>query len=152
MYPLTLRFSRRQANRQLAHSCYEADRGTMVMTGMLKKFRGYRHFIKEQQRHKEAFGVHPIRAVLIEATEGQRAVNVMQLAQRPLVSGSGKRAGLFWFCISPLFIDAAENSSLPRHLDEPEAVLDPIWALPDRTLHPWPAKKIFRFTPGKRPP
>src|SRR5580693_3507031 len=90
--PFTLRLSSRPEGNQLAHFFYEADRGTMVITDMLKKFRGYYQFIKKQQRHKEAFGVHPIRAVLVETTEESRAVKLMQLAEHPLVSGSGKRA------------------------------------------------------------
>ena len=57
------------------HFCYEADRGNMVMTDMLKKFRGYYHFIKKQQKHREAFGVHPIRAILVETTEEARGEN-----------------------------------------------------------------------------
>jgi hypothetical protein len=48
---------------------------------------------------------------------------------------AGKRAGPLWFCISPLFTDPEEGSPLPRYLDKPEAVFDPIWALPHRTLH-----------------
>jgi hypothetical protein len=40
----------------------------MPMADMLKKFRAYYHFIKGQQRHKDAFGVHPIRSVLVETT------------------------------------------------------------------------------------
>jgi hypothetical protein len=55
---VTLRFNDRSQDRQLAHFLYEADRGTMVLTDMLRKFRGYHHFIKKQQRHKEAFGIH----------------------------------------------------------------------------------------------
>jgi hypothetical protein len=43
--------------------------------------------------------------------------------------------GLFWFCISPLFTDPQEGSPLPRYLDKPEAVFDPIWALPDHGMH-----------------
>src|ERR1039457_1860219 len=35
-----------------------AVRGTMNSTDMLTKMRAYYHFIKKQQRHKEAFGVH----------------------------------------------------------------------------------------------
>src|SRR5437773_897375 len=63
-----LRFEDRPKERQLAYFSYEADRGTMVLTltDMLRKFRGYHHFIKKQQRHKEAFGIHPVRAVLVE--------------------------------------------------------------------------------------
>src|ERR1039457_6432405 len=39
----TLRFSDRAEGHQLTHFCYEADRGSMVMTDRLKKFRGYYH-------------------------------------------------------------------------------------------------------------
>jgi hypothetical protein len=79
------------------HFCYEADRGTMVTTDMLKKVRAYYHFIKKEQKHKEAFGVHPIRAVLIETTDENRGNKLMELVSHPLVAGPQKRAGRFWF-------------------------------------------------------
>jgi hypothetical protein len=98
----------------------------MVMTDMLKKFRGYHHFIKRQQRHKEAFGVHPIRAVLVETTDEARGRRLMELATHPLVCGAAKRAGLFWFGISPLFAEPARKADagpagrvLPHYLDHP---------------------------------
>jgi hypothetical protein len=139
----TLRFPDRPENEQLVHFCYEADRGTMVTTDMLKKMRAYYHFIKKEQKHKEAFGVHPIRAVLIETTDESRGNKLMELVSHPLVAGPQKRAGLFWFSISPLFTDPAEGSppgsipgqALPRYLDHPEGIFDSIWALPDRTMH-----------------
>ena len=130
----TLGFKERPPDRQLAHFFYEADRGTMVLTDMLRKFRGYHHFIKKQQRHKEAFGIHPVRAVLVETTDKARGKRLMELVNHPLVAGPAKRAGLFWFTISPLFTDPAEGSSVPRYLKEPELVLDSIWALPDRGM------------------
>ncbi len=65
--------------------------------------RTYYHLIKKQQRHKEAFGVHPMRAVLIETTNEVRGQQLMDLVSHPLVAGPAKRAGLFWFTISPLF-------------------------------------------------
>ena len=58
----------------------------------------------------------------------------MELVNHPLVAGPAKRAGLFWFTISPLFTDPVEGSSVPRYLKEPEVVLDSIWALPDRGM------------------
>jgi hypothetical protein len=131
----TLRFNDRQEGHQLAHFCYEADRGSMVMTDMLKKFRGYYHFIKKQQKHREAFGVHPVRAVLVETTDEARGKKLMELVGHPLVAGTGKRAGLFWFSISPLFTDIARDSTLPQYLHSPEVIFDPIWAMPDRSLH-----------------
>ncbi|HLK63282.1 MAG TPA: replication-relaxation family protein [Bryobacteraceae bacterium] len=135
----TLRFGNRLAGEQCAHFVYEADRGTMVATDMLRKFRAYYHFIKRQQRHKTAFGVHPVRAVLIETTDEARAKRLMELVHHPLVAGPNNRAGLFWLTISPLFTDFPEhaNGSSPgskRYLSEPEAVFERIWALPDRTM------------------
>ena len=74
-------FSLRFADDRVAHFCYEADRGTMPMADMLKKFRGYHHFIKRQQKHKDAFGVHPIRAVLIETTDESRACRELSIVR-----------------------------------------------------------------------
>jgi hypothetical protein len=65
----SLRVPSRPATEQLVHFCYKADRGTMPLVDMLKKLRAYHHFIKRRQKHREAFGVHPIRAVLIETTD-----------------------------------------------------------------------------------
>jgi hypothetical protein len=96
--------------------------------------------------HKEALGIHPIRAVLIETTDEDRGNRLMDMVNHPPVSGPQKRAGLFWFTISPLFTDLAKDSpsvipqatffpSLPRYLLGPEIILDPISVLPDRTMH-----------------
>ena len=136
--PIHSALSKRPAEQQLAHFCYEADRGSMPLADMLKKFRAYHHFIKRQQRHKEAFGVHPIRAVLVETTDESRARKLMELAQHPAVIGTGKRSALFWFIISPVFTAAAELSGgqqLPTYLTRPDIVLDKLWALPELTLH-----------------
>ena len=135
----SLRLRERQAEEQLLHFCYEGDRGSMPMADMLKKFRAYYYFIKRQQKHKVAFGVHPIRAVLVETTSEQRARKLMDLAQHPAVVGASKRSALFWFTISPLFAEPLVNKSadrtVPSYLDKPEIVLNPIWALPDQSLH-----------------
>lgn len=119
----------------MSHFCYEADRGTMTPADMLRKFRAYYHFIKRRQGHKEAFGVHPIRAVLIEAPDEPRARKLMDLAQTSMVSGAGKRAGLFWFTIAPLFTERRITIGAPTYLARPEILLDRVWALPDRTMH-----------------
>jgi len=133
----TLRFSRRPPDNQFAHFCYEADRGSMPMADMLKKFRAYHHFIKRQQKHKEAFGVHPIRAVLVETTDEARARKLMELAEHPGVIGQGKRSAMFWFIISPVFtlrMDSAAANPVAGYLDRPTAIFDRSWALPDRAL------------------
>ena len=84
-------------------------------------------------------GVHPIRAVLIETTGEPRARKLMDLAQESVVMGNSKRSGLFWFAISPLFTAAAAETSdgriLAAYQDQPEIILDPLWALPDFTMH-----------------
>jgi hypothetical protein len=133
----SLRFPTRPVENQVSHFCYEADRGSMPMADMRTKLRAYRHFIK-QQLHVEAFGVHPIRAVLIETTEESRARKLMDLAQEPVVRGNAKRSGLFWFAISPLFTGATtpdRGRGLPTYQHRPELILDPLWALPDLTMH-----------------
>ncbi|MSV35283.1 MAG: hypothetical protein EXQ47_06755 [Bryobacterales bacterium] len=128
-------FSLRFADNRVSHFCYEADRGSMPMADMLKKFRAYYHFIKRQQKHKEAFGVHPIRAVLVETTDEPRARKLMELAQHPAVIGEGHRSALFWFAISPLFADQPEGEGHSYYLDQPQQLFNPIWALPDGSMH-----------------
>lgn len=132
----TLRFPARPPEHQLSHFCYEADRGSMPMADMLKKFRAYYHFIKRQQKHKGAWGVHPIRAVLVETTDEQRARKLMELSQHPAVNG-GKRSALFWFIITPVFTSADDNGSsrqAPVYLHRPEIIFDGLWALPDLSM------------------
>jgi hypothetical protein len=112
----TLRCADGKTVRRQAHFFYEADRGTMNMTDMLKKLRAYYHFVKKQQRHREAFNIHPVRAVLIETTNEARARKLMDLVQHPLLRGPEKRVGLFWFTLSLLFTDPARggSNSLPH--------------------------------------
>jgi hypothetical protein len=131
----SLRFADR---REPVHFCYEADRGTMPAADMLKKLRAYYHFIKRQQKHKEAFGAHPIRAVLIETTDEPRARKLMELAQHPAVVGGGKRSSLFWFAISPLFTMSDEvkgRKAVSIYLNRSCVVLDRLWALHDISMH-----------------
>ena len=59
----------------------------------------------------------------------------MELVGHPLVAGPGKRAGLFWFSISPLFGDPAPGSTISRYVAEPRVAFEPIWAFPDHSLH-----------------
>ena len=118
---------------QSFHFCYEADRGTMPPADMLRKFRAYYYFIKKHRKHVEAFGIHPIRAVLVEAPDETRALKLMEIAGHPLVSGPNKRVGMFWFTISSLFTAPIEHEGrkMPKYLIEPQVVFDREWALPD---------------------
>jgi len=133
----SLRFSKKAAQSQSVHFCYEADRGSMPMADMLKKFRAYYHFIKRSQAHRDAFGIHPIRAVLVETTGEARARKLMQLAEHPLVMGRSRRCALFWFVISSVFDRPVVQGErqVPIYLLHPELVFERVWALPDLTLH-----------------
>ncbi len=77
------------------------------MTTMLKKFRAYDHFIKRQQKHKDAFGIHTIRAVSLRRTR-----RLMQLVHHPLVCGPAKRSGLFGFTISTMLAGTSSACKL----------------------------------------
>lgn len=131
----TLHFPALPEGQQDFHFAYEADRGTMPPADMLRKFRAYYYFVKKHRKHIEAFGIHPIRAVLVEAPDEQRALKLMEIAGNPLVSGPNKRAGLFWFTISELFTAPVEQGGrkLPKYLVQPDVVFDREWALPDFT-------------------
>src|SRR5436190_6194123 len=100
----------------------------MNLTDMMSKMRALYHFIKRQQKHREAFGVHPIRAVLIETTDEPRARKLMELVQHPMVIGKRKRSALFWFTISPLFTNRQTGETMPTYQVRPELVLGQIWA------------------------
>jgi hypothetical protein len=115
---------------QSLHFAYEADRGTMPLGDMLKKLRAYYYLIKRYKRHQEAFGLHPIRAVLIEAPDEKRVLKLMDLATHPLVCGPARRTGLFWFVPSFLFTTAADTAS-PPYLTQPEMIFDRHWGLPE---------------------
>jgi hypothetical protein len=129
-------FSLRFSDGRLAHFCYEADRGTMPLSDMLKKFRAYRAFIK-QGRHQSAFGVHPIRAVLIETTDEPRARKLMELVTSTTVIGNSKHTGLFWFIVSPIFTSqpGSDDNPIATYLSSPEVVINRLWATADTMLH-----------------
>ena len=118
------------------------------MTDMLKKFRGYYHFIKKQQKHREAFGVHPIRAVLVETTDEARGKKLMELAGHPQVAGPGKRAGLFWFSISPLFTDPAAGTLSPAASTSQSSFLSRFGCSPTTRCTHWAMRKTL--IPGLR--
>lgn len=111
------------------HFAYEADRGTMPIGDMLKKLRAYHFLIKRYKKQQEAFGFHPVRAVLIEAPTEVRCLKLMELACHPLVAGPSRRSGLFWFVPSFVFTDG-EGTTSPPYLDNPAAIFQPLWALP----------------------
>lgn len=131
-------FSLRRQDGGELHFAYEADRGTMPVGDMLKKLRGYSFLIKRYKKHAEAFGVHPVRAVLIEAPNESRCLKLMELACHPLVAGQSRRSGLFWFVPSFVFTQVPDGApaspadkAIARYLAEPGAIFSPEWALPE---------------------
>lgn len=81
---------------------YEADRKTMNVPKMNRKFRSHFHYIVKKKLHREHYQVKRIRAVLIESIESNWANHLRVNARHPLVSG-GKPSPLFWFTTSELF-------------------------------------------------
>ncbi len=113
------------------HFAYEADRGTMPLGDMLKKLRAYALLIKRYKKHAEAFGIHPVRAVLIEAPTESRCLKLMELACHPLVAGKARRSGLFWFVPSFLFTQPVESRTIAPYLLQPDIIFQPYWGLPE---------------------
>ena len=113
-----------------------ADRDSMVVTDMVKKFRGYFHFIKKQQKHREAFGVHPIRAGRVETTDEVRRQKLMQLVNHPFVAGPSKRASLFWVTIYPPLTHPTDGSPTLDILLSPSQYLIPFGRCPTAVCRP----------------
>lgn len=88
--------------RQRRRSSTLATKGTAALCRWptCSKLGAYHHFIKRQQIHRDAFGVDPIRAVLVETTDEPRARKLMHLASSPPVVGSMSAPVSFGF--SPL--------------------------------------------------
>ena len=134
----TLRFPHRPEGRQVFHFCYEADPGLRPLSEVLQRLRAYYHLIERQRAHAEMFGVDPIDAVLVETNGEQRARRLMEMVESTALSGSGEKATIFQFTISPLFtvvVDAGSDQKLSACLVRPEMILEPLWAAPDFTMH-----------------
>ncbi len=111
---------------------YEADRKTMNVPKMNRKFRSYFHYVVKQKLHREHYGINRIRAVLIESIDSSWADHLRTNARHPVVSGS-KPSPLFWFTTSELFEAKVPGSKKeqPLYLETPEVVFRSIWATPE---------------------
>ena len=93
-----------------------------------------------QDKHREHFGIHRIRAVLIEAPDADQAGYLRRLTEHPVVLGGRRNPSpLSWFTTSEFFtklldIDEAQQPEgtrkLPRWLAEPATIARPIWFTP----------------------
>lgn len=128
----TLYFPTKPEGQQRSHFLYEADRGTENTTRFKMKLRAHWHFTVKQRRHRtgSAYGVHAIRAVLIESTDMHWAHQLRESAKHPIVSN--RPSPLFWFTTSDLFTKPVDqgNRTVPRYLLEPELIFSRIWATP----------------------
>jgi len=119
----SLRFVAGPEDSQEMSFFYEADRKTSDTTKIRKKLRAIWHYIVEQKKHRERFGVPRIRAVLIETLDRQWAWQLRECAKHPIVSG--RPSPLFWFVPSEFV-----------RLQEPASIFQNMWATPvDNTLH-----------------
>lgn len=112
---------------------YEADRKTMNVPKMNRKFRSHFHYVVKQKKHQTDYGVKRIKAVLVESIDSAWANHLRINARHPLVSGN-KPSPLFWFTTSELFERkiVGKKKEQPLYLDTPEAIFRRIWATPDQ--------------------
>lgn len=126
----TLRFEGNPPGKDRSHFLYEADRGTENTTRFKLKLRAHFHYIVKQQRQRteSCYGVHGIRAVLIESTDMHWAHNLRLAARHPIVSP--KPSPLFWFTTSEVLtkLVPATGRQIPLYLEQPEVIFRRIWA------------------------
>jgi len=108
---------------QLRAFFYEADRGSMNSTDMLKKLEPDQSFRQRQQRHKESFAF--TRSALCSLRQPREPRQTAYAAcESPLVCGNGKRADVLvhichWFCDSASdakFVVPSSTTWLSRRL------------------------------------
>ncbi len=111
---------------------YEADRKTMNVPKMNRKFRSHFHYVVKQKLHRKHYGVNRIRAVLIESIDSNWTNHLRVNARHPLVSGA-KPSPLFWFTTSELFESKVPGDKKDEslYLDTPEAIFRHIWVTPE---------------------
>jgi len=117
----TLRFPNAPEDQREFHFFYEADRRRTDTTKFRRKLRAHHAYIVAQRKHREHYGVNRIRAVLIETIDRNWAMQLLQAAADPMITGSHP-TGLFWFS--------------PSEFVTTERVLrEDIWIAPTGTRH-----------------
>jgi hypothetical protein len=130
-----LHFPTRDGEDKTDYFFYEADRKTTSVKKHNRKLRAHFHYVVKQKRHREDYGVHRIKAVLIESIESGWADTLRRSARHPAVSGQ-KPSPLFWFTTSDIFerkteiIEEGKKIQRPLYLEQPELIFEPIWATP----------------------
>jgi len=128
----SLELPRSPEGERRANFFYEADRSTTSSETFRNKLRAYFHYIAREQRHRAAYGINRVRAVLIETLNRPRANQLHGVARHPAVIGP-KPSPLFWFTLSELLTrkeavaGKGDSERLPRYLVRPEAVMERIW-------------------------
>jgi hypothetical protein len=126
----TLEFPGNPEGERRAHFFYEADRATTSSETFRNKLRAYFQFIVRQRKHRDAYGITRVRAVLVETLNRPRVKILHSAARHPTVSGQTP-SPLFWFTISELFtkkfVRGEADGPPPAVLARPERVLEKIW-------------------------
>lgn len=120
------------ANEKTHYYFYEADRKTMNVPKMNRKFRSHFHYVVKQKLHRADYGVNRIRAVLVESLDSGWANHLRTNARHLLVSGN-KPSPLFWFTTSEIFEKkvSGQKKEQPLYLETPEVIFRSIWATPE---------------------
>jgi hypothetical protein len=98
---------------------------------MREKFRAAFHYLVRQRKHQARFGIERIRAVQVETEGAGWRDHLRQQVAHPAACGQAN--GLFWFTSSEVFTEPISTTAgkrvvtVPRFLQEPGIVLQPIW-------------------------
>lgn len=130
-----LRFQDRPEDRQDEYFFYERDRKTTrERKRIVRKLRAHFQYVVKQQQHKTDYGIKGIRAVLVETTDDEWAMELLETARHPLVSGP-QPSPLFWFTHSGFFelgLGKGERSQHEKRKDfflaHPEIIFHSLWA------------------------
>jgi hypothetical protein len=102
---------------------------------------------------QDAFGIHPVRAVLFETTNEARHRKLIKLTNRSLVTGPNKRFGLLWSTISTLLTGDLTHISKPLERLAPQVsvMTVPLWLHPAASLGNLPTATPRPRTVGEFP-
>lgn len=130
-----LRFPDRPAGERESYFFYERDRKTtQERKRIIRKFRAHFQYVIKQKQHQTDYGIKSIRAVLVETTDDQWAMELLKSAAHPLVSGP-QPSPLFWIAHSGLFelgFDRKQHHLYEKKKDfflqHPEIIFYGLWA------------------------
>ena len=109
----------------------EIDRNTTNSTDFTRKLRAYYQFVVEQKKHREAYGVPHIRAVLTETVNQAAANRLGRAATHPSIK-PGEPSRLFWFTHAELIAKThkVRDRNIPLFILQPAVIFTGVWRNP----------------------